>query len=633
MDNFCLMMTVSDFLGKEDFEFKIQGNPGTITIAILKDRTYSIPAYQREIRWKAENVNILMDDLIAGKKFLGTVLLNKVDDLNYEIIDGQQRISVFMLILKAIEKKLSKSFSLCHFQNKTYECLFDVLTLDFDEKKISEHQNHKVYIESDILEQRGRFEIIWNAINQKLEDMHPAQVSRLADNLLFSELNIILANNSNSRIYVDYYLDLNDKSVKLDNIDILKANLFKIDFQTMSSEWANVQKSIKELRTVGLRNYSLATFYYHFFACTVNKYLEYKLTTLKTDLKFEKPININGHSYEAGTNILKAISNQQYFTNAIGQLKGVAAFLKNIYVDDGLSQLIQKLRDNHCDNDTILCVKSIIAAIIRIDDEVPKMLIMKYFLEILNQNAINKNDVKLIFYIYVYSVLFTLTGGKKESSKLIRIVLSEDWIEKLKKATIKLWEESGNKINYLKNITSNGKTTDISGQFLPKHIIAIKEFATITSEAVQFNEKKLKEFLTSSTCTAEHFFINKSHKVAFNYGPKSHEAEIVLTKSLTKYISCPVNYLYIESDVNGELGNLSINEKINELAAKGRAAFSSDMNFEYFKKAKEVFETNGAYPDLSGCNNKSKAQSLLRKYYKEELVKVMGAYIDAIKSL
>ena len=633
MDNFCLMIKVENFLEDKDFGFEIKNKLGTTISKLAKERMYSIPAYQREIRWGAENVHILMEDLVGTKKFLGTILLNKVDDLNYEIIDGQQRISVFILILKAIAKKTNQSFSLCNFQNKTYEHLFDVLDLDFNEESILAHANKDQYIESDILEQRPRFEIIWKAIMQKLEPMNPEQISKLKENLLYSELNIIFANDENSNIYVDYYLDLNDKSVPLDNIDILKANLFKIDFRLMATEWASVQKAIKELRTIGLKNYSLETFYYHYFACSVNEYIDYKLSTLKTDLKFEKPIEIHGHTYEAGTNILKAIQDRQYFSSAISQLKGVTTFLKNVYQNDGLAQIKQKLRDGHCDNNTIECIFAIVSAIIRIDDEVPKMLIMKYFLDILNKDSINKNDVKIIFYIYVYSILFTLTGGKKESSKLVRIVLSPDWIDKLKRATIRLWDESIGKINYWKKVTSNGKVTDTSGQYLPKHIMAIKEFAVVDVAAVsiKFNQKNLKAFLTSSTCTAEHFFINKSHKVSFKYGPRSSDAEIVLAKSLTKYISCPVNYLYITSDANGDLGDLSIKDKIELLNTKGRSAFSSDMSFEYFKKAKEAFDADGSFPDLSRFTTKSKALAALRKYYKEQLAGIMDSYVKKIK--
>lgn len=633
MDNICLMMKVTDFLKDEDFNFKVENAHGETSCVLKKGRTYSIPAYQREIRWEKENVDILLDDLISSHKFLGTILLNKTNDIKYDIIDGQQRISVFILILKAIEKFASKSFSLCKFQNNTYESLFDALDLGFEESKISADPRCGRLIESDILEQRERFEIIWKAINFRLSSMSPSEISELTDNLLYSEINIILANDSNSKIYVDYYLDLNDKSVKLDNIDILKANLFKIDFETMSEEWANVQRSIKHLRTVGLENYSLPTFYYHYFACTVNRYIDYKLSSLKTDLKFEKAIEIQGHKYAAGTNILKAVQDQRYFKNAISQLKDITVFLKNIYQKDRLTELKTKLRCAGCDNDTIACIFEIISAVICTDDEVPKMLVMKYFLEVLTQEIINKQDAKVILYIYVYSILFTLTAGKKESTKLVRIVLSQDWIDKLKNATIKLWEGNSNSINYWKKITKNGKITDTSGQYLPKHIMAIKEFGKITSTSISFDERKLKEFLTSSTCTAEHFFINQSHKVSFKYGAKATDAEIILSKSLVKFISCPVNYLYIESAANKDLGNLSIKDKIDVLDKKGRVAFSSDKSFEYFIRAKETFEREGGYPDLLSYTNKEKAKAALRKFYKDSLIKIMKSYIDSIKTI
>ncbi len=605
MNHVCLMLTVEDFLYNKNYEFKTKSNLGEATYNLSADRIYSIPAYQREIRWKAENVKILLDDLVSSDKFLGTILLNKVGDLDYEIIDGQQRISVFILILKAIDKKLSQTSPLCGFENKTYDKLFDVLDLDFDEEKILQSPNKDTYIKSDILEQRERFKIIWQEIQKYIKDMSPDNLKKLKDNLLFSEINIIFASNSNSKIYVDYYLDLNDKSVKLDNIDILKANLFKIDFQTMSAEWANVQKAIKELRTVGLENYSLPTFYFHYFACTVNEYIDYKLSTLKTDLKFEKVIEINGHTYESGTNILKAINNQQYFKDAIKQLKAVTAFLKNVYTGDGLSELRHKLKDSSCDEDTIDCIFSILSAIIHIDDEVPKMLVMKYFLDVLYKETIVRSDVDIIFYIYVYSILFTLTGGKKESVKLIRVVLARDWMDKLKKLTLKLWSDCKDRINYFKKITANGKVTNSSGKYLPKHIIAIKEFSRISTNVISFNQRNLKEFLTSSSNTAEHFFINKSHKVTFKYGSKSIETEKKLPKCLTKYISCPVNYLYVNSNINADMGNLSIKDKIDILNGKGRSAFASDMNYEYFKKIKKIFKKYGSsYPDLAHITNK-----------------------------
>lgn len=632
MSNISFMMTVRDFLEKKDQEvcIAIRKTDPEIKIQLLSDRKYTIPAYQREIRWEEKNVNILIDDLKLSDKFLGTILLNKVDNIKYEIIDGQQRVSVFILILEAIKKATHTDFQICDFENETYLKLFDVMNLDFSKEKIENSSNKESYIRSDILDQRERFEKLWLAINKKIENKTPEEQTILMEKLLNCEINIIIAD-CKSKKYVDYYLDLNDKSVKLDNIDILKGNLFKINYDKMTAEWATVQRAIKELRMIGLENYSLSAFYYHYFACSVNEYLGFNLTTIKTHLKFDKDVFIDGHKYEAGTNILRAVKDQRYFSSAIQQLKDTALFFKNIYLNDGLSVLKDKLKRGHCDNDTILCMFSIISAIIRIDDEVPKMLIMKYFMDVLDKKTINKDDVHLIFYIYVYSILFTLTAGKKESSKLIRVVLSQDWKEKLKKTAIKLWEDGKDKINYWKRITANGKITDESGKYLPKHIIAIKEFATITNTSISFNQRKLKEFLTSSTCTAEHFFINKSHKVTFKYGPKAIESEMSLPKSITKYISCPVNYVYINSDANCNLGNLSIKEKIELLDAKEESVFSSGMNFKYFTKAKEAFDVfKSSYPVLSSFTNKAKAKSALLKYYKENLKGIMEKYVDLI---
>lgn len=631
MDNASLMLTVKNFLSADEFSYEIKTIWGRIRGKFGQNRTYSIPAYQREIRWTEKNVNILFNDLICGPKFLGTILLNRLSNFNYEIIDGQQRISVFILILKAIEKKISKEFKICNFKNKTYDCLFDVLELDFAEERIVAHADKKRYLESDILEQRERFKTIWGTIIGQLQQMRPSEVQKIKDNLLNSEINVIFANNSDSKIYVDYYLDLNDKSVKLDNIDILKANLFRIDYKMMSDEWANVQMAIKDLRNAGLQNYALQTYYYHYFACSVNHFLDYKLTELKSNLKFNKLTIINGHTYEAGTNILNAIEDQSYFRLAISQLKSFAEFLKNVFNNDRLRELKDKLKSQNVDNDTIECIFAILSDLIRIDDEVPKMLIMKYFLDVLGKDVVVKKDIKLIFYIYVYSILFTLTGNKKESSKLIRIIISKDWGEKLKAATLKMWNENRGKINFFKKITFNGKFTDISGQYLPKHIMAIKEFATV-QDSVSFNQKKLKEFLTSSSCTAEHFFVNKSHKVSFKYDNGTKETGITLPSSILKYISCPVNYLYLESSANGGIGNMTIYEKIKDLQAKGDVAFSSDMSYNYFIKLCNIFDWTKV-PDLTNCKSKAKAETQVRKYYKEVLPQLMEEYISKIKSL
>ncbi|WP_231259290.1 DUF262 domain-containing protein [Helicobacter pylori] len=85
--------------------------PGTI---------FSIPVYQRNYTWEEENCEKLLQDIVSisqNKKthFMGSItyILRLIDDekslrqlQEFVIIDGQQRITTIMLLLKAIETKI-----------------------------------------------------------------------------------------------------------------------------------------------------------------------------------------------------------------------------------------------------------------------------------------------------------------------------------------------------------------------------------------------------------------------------------------------------------------------------------------------------------------------------------------------
>ncbi len=85
-----------------------------------KSTIFSIPAYQRNYTWAKENCEKLLQDIInisQNKKthFMGSItyILHYIDDekslrqlQEFVIIDGQQRITTLMLLLKAIETKI-----------------------------------------------------------------------------------------------------------------------------------------------------------------------------------------------------------------------------------------------------------------------------------------------------------------------------------------------------------------------------------------------------------------------------------------------------------------------------------------------------------------------------------------------
>lgn len=86
----------------------------------LTGTIFSIPVYQRNYTWEEENCEKLLQDIVSisqNKKthFMGSItyILHWIDDekslrqlQEFVIIDGQQRITTIMLLLKAIETKI-----------------------------------------------------------------------------------------------------------------------------------------------------------------------------------------------------------------------------------------------------------------------------------------------------------------------------------------------------------------------------------------------------------------------------------------------------------------------------------------------------------------------------------------------
>ncbi|GAA7742024.1 DUF262 domain-containing protein [Helicobacter pylori] len=87
----------------------------------LTGTIFSIPVYQRNYTWEEENCEKLLQDIVSisqNKKthFMGSItyILHLIDDekslrqlQEFVIIDGQQRVTTIMLLLKAIETKIT----------------------------------------------------------------------------------------------------------------------------------------------------------------------------------------------------------------------------------------------------------------------------------------------------------------------------------------------------------------------------------------------------------------------------------------------------------------------------------------------------------------------------------------------
>jgi uncharacterized protein with ParB-like and HNH nuclease domain len=109
---------------------------------------FYVPAYQRGYRWK-EEVKMLLNDIHEigeGKNYsLQPIVVRKIGEKRFELIDGQQRLTTLYIILKYIKEFLPKSqikFSI-DYQTRTNSRLFlesiDFKNIDIETNIIDEY--------------------------------------------------------------------------------------------------------------------------------------------------------------------------------------------------------------------------------------------------------------------------------------------------------------------------------------------------------------------------------------------------------------------------------------------------------------------------------------------------------------
>jgi uncharacterized protein with ParB-like and HNH nuclease domain len=105
-------------MSKKDLSLKINDQYPEELSSILKLHSFTVPLYQRDYTWQSENWDELFHDIKQESSvFLGTIFLFKKktndSEIQSEIIDGQQRITTFSLLINAFRltylKKVKKA--------------------------------------------------------------------------------------------------------------------------------------------------------------------------------------------------------------------------------------------------------------------------------------------------------------------------------------------------------------------------------------------------------------------------------------------------------------------------------------------------------------------------------------------
>jgi len=264
---------------------KIEEHKYTIDEA-FRECFYVVPDYQREYVWTDKEVHQLLDDIndemdgSAKEYFIGTILVSPTNMKNhYEVIDGQQRLTTFFLILCALkhlfvgephEQMINGLISATYVNNSDGE-IVSTLKLDPRYENASELMKKLVEINSDPMKTRnaiqasgipsfGSLENLLNAYNtvyQYLKDNYQEKSTLkkywayLAYNVVFIQISTEVSS------ALKIFETINERGIGLNPMDLLKNLLFtqvkKEEFNKLKDKWKKITAPLEKNREKPLR--------------------------------------------------------------------------------------------------------------------------------------------------------------------------------------------------------------------------------------------------------------------------------------------------------------------------------------------------------------------------------------------
>jgi len=247
---------------------------------------YIVPDYQREYVWTDKEVHQLLEDIgeqidagTTREYFIGTVLVSPTEQKNhYEVIDGQQRLTTFFLLLCALKHLfqgepqrqmisglISTSYVDSDGEVRTtlkleprYESAGEVMTklVELD----AEPQTVRAGIQSAGITSFGSLENLVNAYStlyRYLKDNYDdaAKLKKywgyLANNVVFIQISTDVSS------ALKIFETINERGVGLNPMDLLKNLLFtqvkQTQFTQLKDEWKKITKPLEKEKEKPLR--------------------------------------------------------------------------------------------------------------------------------------------------------------------------------------------------------------------------------------------------------------------------------------------------------------------------------------------------------------------------------------------
>lgn len=636
------VIEIGDFLSPKAQSIVIQEQ---FTRKLDSNRTYIIPDFQREIRWDEEQIVELINNIGAGAKFLGNVILSETKRENgnpqslkdYEIIDGQQRITTLLMILRFIQYKygedLNVSGDFCSLEIQSFEGFSTLYENAFSEESAQLESVKK----TDDLNQIPHYLYMWNAICEYSQEMssflrNKDSCKDFLDNLMGSTINVIINTSGNNSRGIKLFLDVNLKGKKLDTEDVFKSYLFSYDdnTNTFRSQWVRIKKLSSKLLVCHGRQqknlYPLMEIIRHSFYCHLYKEKYWKNIEISKNFCLSKGATILGDSdaeksfHYRGEHIIDALKSKKFLKKLLQSVEDFLIMAVDVLDSQSPSQGFKDYFDvEHGDqvsSITILIAHSFIRRILYDETILPKAILFKYFVTTLSTKQQNKDSYKWIFDVYAFNILFNLSAVKKQKEIVLSIVSekkdSADWHLELSSAIQNFLCDTG--LTRAK-VAMQYKYVDdeFNEEYLSKGLAVLYNFFTITCGRCSVkNERVLKNFLINTDIySLEHLIINKSKKYDLGGGKT-----FTIQGESGKCVNSMFNFVFVSESLNSDLGNQPIREKMKMISER-----TDEVECEYSKKVLELVQkyfidepvpqmTTQPFPNLAGLSYDQKNQQL-----------------------
>lgn len=337
-------------------------------IVLFRDFWFNVPSYQRPYVWGEDNINELLDDILYAFEndsqdtyFMGALVLQNKENDEYDILDGQQRLTTLALLLATIRDNIKVE--------KTKKVLQDHLFQEDDETADIPSRNRftfnirnevQRFFEEYIIKENGTFNIekaledeqfknnisiknmvaVVQVIRKRLEEIFGEQLS--LENISGTSLLEFIKFIRNKLIFAYICSDtreqafrlftiLNNRGIPLTTADILKSlNLDKVQDEIKRNEYAKKWEELEEqygdkfdrflnfIRTIKLKEKARKNLLEEFEEKIYGKVMNYGKESidyiLKTSENYDKLINLTAdfnNEYKNLINIMKVGFNSE----------------------------------------------------------------------------------------------------------------------------------------------------------------------------------------------------------------------------------------------------------------------------------------------------------------------------------